>query len=127
MRLVGAKFGTDLIELMTNAQFSIIPSEWYENCPFSCIESFASGTPVIGANIGGIPEMGVQGETALLVEPASPLALAAAAERLLASPLQAAAMGRAGEKLARRRFDLEARAADLLAEYRHLASTRSRR
>ena len=47
------------------------PSEWYENCPRSCIESFACGTPVIGANIGGIPEMIDDRETGLLFTPFS--------------------------------------------------------
>lgn len=47
------------------AKFSIYPSEWYENCPFSVMESIQYGTPVLGANIGGIPELihvGVNGE-----------------------------------------------------------------
>jgi glycosyltransferase involved in cell wall biosynthesis len=35
----------------------IVPSEWYENAPISILESFAYGKPVIGARIGGIPEM----------------------------------------------------------------------
>ena len=69
------KYGDDLRRLLRNARFSVIPSEWYENCPRSCIESFASGTPVIGADIGGIPEMVRHGETGLLFEPFSTDAL----------------------------------------------------
>ena len=45
---------------------SIYPSEWYENCPFSVMESQLYGTPVIGANIGGIPELIEVGKTGLL-------------------------------------------------------------
>jgi glycosyltransferase involved in cell wall biosynthesis len=37
--------------------FTVIPSEWYENCPMAVLESFAFGKPVIGANIGGIPDL----------------------------------------------------------------------
>lgn len=44
-------------KLLHNARFSIIPSEWYENNPLSVIESFCAGTPVVGAAIGGIPEL----------------------------------------------------------------------
>lgn len=62
---VGFKVGNDLEELISNALFSIYPSEWYENCPFSVMESQMLGTPVLGANIGGIPELikdGITGE-----------------------------------------------------------------
>lgn len=43
--------------LFANARFSVVPSEWYENNPFSVIESLCSGTPFVGADIGGIPEL----------------------------------------------------------------------
>jgi len=43
--------------LLGHARFMIIPSEWYENNPLSVIEAFSLGTPVLGANIGGIPEL----------------------------------------------------------------------
>lgn len=54
---VGFQKGRDLQNLITKARFSIYPSEWYENCPFSVMESQMYGTPVIGADIGGIPEL----------------------------------------------------------------------
>lgn len=60
---VGFLSGTALKELIQKASFSIYPSEWYENCPFSVMESQMYGTPVIGANIGGIPELIVEGRT----------------------------------------------------------------
>jgi len=62
---VGFQRGKDLQELIAKARFSIYPSEWYENCPFSVMESQMYGTPVIGAAIGGIPELvqeGINGE-----------------------------------------------------------------
>lgn len=46
-----------VMELLSNARAAIVPSEWYENNPLSVIEALCSGTPVIGANIGGIPEL----------------------------------------------------------------------
>ncbi|WP_455615437.1 glycosyltransferase family 4 protein [Eisenbergiella sp.] len=60
---VGFLKGKELETLIGNAAFSIYPSEWFENCPFSVMESIAYGTPVIGANIGGIPELIVEGVT----------------------------------------------------------------
>src|SRR5699024_9685915 len=47
---------------------SIYPSEWYENCPFSVMESQMYGTPVLGADIGGIPELIEAGKTGTLFE-----------------------------------------------------------
>ena len=66
---VGFKSGEELNRLIAEAYISVCPSEWYENCPFSVIESIAFGTPVIGSNIGGIPELIVSGKTGELFEP----------------------------------------------------------
>jgi len=54
--------------LIEKARFSVIPSEWYENNPLSGIESLYLGTPVLGANIGGIPELIEEGRSGLLFE-----------------------------------------------------------
>ena len=47
----------ELRVIIKNAKFTVVPSECYENNPYSIIESFALGTPVLGARIGGIPEL----------------------------------------------------------------------
>ena len=54
--------------LIREARFTVYPSEWYENCPFSVMESQMYGTPVLGADIGGIPELIEPGKTGLLFE-----------------------------------------------------------
>jgi glycosyltransferase involved in cell wall biosynthesis len=46
-----------LFPMIQRARFSVIPSVWYENNPYSVIESLCMGTPVLGAGIGGIPEL----------------------------------------------------------------------
>lgn len=68
IRNAGFKKGDKLKELIANARFSIYPSEWYENCPFSIMESQMYGTPVIGADIGGIPELILEGKNGELFE-----------------------------------------------------------
>lgn len=60
---VGFQTGEALEMLIREARFSVIPSEWYENCPFSVMESISMGTPVLGAKIGGIPELIDPGRT----------------------------------------------------------------
>ena len=68
---VGFQKGEALEKLIREARFSIYPSEWYENCPFSVMESQMYGTPVLGANIGGIPELIEVGVTGELFESAN--------------------------------------------------------
>ena len=66
---VGFKTGEELNELIANAVVTVCPSEMYENCPYSVMESQLLGTPVVGADIGGIPELIKPGETGELFEP----------------------------------------------------------
>lgn len=65
---VGFKSGEELNSLIRNALFSITPSECYENCSMAIIESLSLGTPVIGSNIGGTPELVIPDETGLIFE-----------------------------------------------------------
>ena len=65
---VGFQRGQALETLIRQARFSLCPSEVYENCPFSVMESQACGTPVLGADIGGIPELIEVGKTGELFE-----------------------------------------------------------
>lgn len=63
---VGFKTGDELKTLVQRAAVSVCPSEIYENCPFSVIESQAYGTPVIGSRMGGVPELIIEGKTGLV-------------------------------------------------------------
>lgn len=65
---VGFQTGAALETLIREARVTVYPSEWYENCPFSVMESQMYGTPVLGADIGGIPELIRPGQTGALFE-----------------------------------------------------------
>jgi glycosyltransferase involved in cell wall biosynthesis len=67
---VGFKSGIELNDLILKSSFVVVPSEWYENNPMTIVESFLLGKPVIGSNIGGIPEL-VTHETGFVFEPAA--------------------------------------------------------
>jgi glycosyltransferase involved in cell wall biosynthesis len=54
---LGYRAGDALHDLVRGARAVVLPSEWYENAPMTVLESFALGKPVIGAAIGGIPEL----------------------------------------------------------------------
>lgn len=60
---LGYQTGEALHKIVREARAVVLPSEWYENGPMSVLESYALGTPVLGADIGGIPEMIRDGET----------------------------------------------------------------
>ena len=55
--------GEALSRLISEARFSVYPSEWYENCPFSVMESQMYGTPVLVSDLGGAPELVQAGVT----------------------------------------------------------------
>lgn len=62
----GFQTGKDLQDLIRSARFAVVPSECNENCPFTVMESQQLGTPVLGADIGGIPELIEQSKTGRL-------------------------------------------------------------
>lgn len=57
VHVLGFKLGQELTDIVGNAKAIILPSEWYENGPYSVIESLQLGRPIIGADIGGISEL----------------------------------------------------------------------
>lgn len=65
----GRKQGEELKSLVSRAKFSIVPSVWYENMPYSILESLAVGTPVIVSRTGGMSEVVKDGSTGYLINP----------------------------------------------------------
>ena len=68
IEFVGYRKGDELKELIRDASFVVVPSEWYENNPMTIIEAYSAGIPVIGAHIGGIPEIIDEGHTGYLFQ-----------------------------------------------------------
>lgn len=57
VEFLGYRSGQALFDLVKNSSYVIVPSRWYENNPMTIVEAYAYGKPVIGARIGGIPEI----------------------------------------------------------------------
>lgn len=68
VEFLGYVGGNALWDQVRGARAIVLPSEWYENAPMSLLEAYACGKPVIGARIGGIPEMVLEGKTGDLFE-----------------------------------------------------------
>ena len=68
VEFMGFRQWNDIKEIIGKARFSILPSECYENNPLTIIEAQCLGTPVLGARIGGIPELIEEGVSGLCFE-----------------------------------------------------------
>jgi glycosyltransferase involved in cell wall biosynthesis len=81
-------------EAMRSATAVVVPSRWHENQPMTILEAFACGVPVLGTDLGGIPELVSDGENGFTVGPDDPAALAARMDELAKHPDGALDMGR---------------------------------
>ena len=68
VEFLGFRQWDDIKDIVGKARFTVIPSEWYENNPLSVIEAQCLGTPVLGARIGGIPELIDEGRNGMTFE-----------------------------------------------------------
>ena len=100
------RHGEALNALIRGARAVIVPSEYYENCSMSVLEAMAFGRPVVGGNIGGIPEQIRDGIDGYLVEPGDADALARIMDGLAANPQQAREMGINARQRLEEKYDL---------------------
>ena len=107
IQLLGFKQGDELRELILNSICTVLPSEWYENCPMSVLESFAYGKAVIGADIGGIPELVIDGVDGFLVPSAGMEALREKLLWMSENRAEAAEMGKVGRKKMETEFNAD--------------------
>lgn len=115
--------GQMLRDLIGGARALVLPSEWYENAPVSILEAYALGRPVVGTEIGGIPELIQIGETGHSAPPGNASALAdvlAHMERL--GPAGRAAMGSAGRAWVNEHFSAAAYRTRMLELYEQLTT-----
>jgi glycosyltransferase involved in cell wall biosynthesis len=79
-----------------------------EGLSIAILEAMAAGRPVVTTRVGGNPELVMDGETGVLLEPADVPALAAAVGRVLAHPRDARRLGDNGRARVGSRFTMEA-------------------
>ena len=84
------------------------------------IEAMACGKPVIGTNVGGIPDTIIEGLTGFLVSPRDPSGLSEKIVLLLKSCQLRGEMGRAGKETVNRRFNMEERIKRIVRLYESL-------
>ncbi len=96
----------DVFELLRASDIFVLPSQNREGLGVALIEAMAAGLPVIGTNLGGIPEIIVEGENGFLVAPGSPGQLADALVKLVDNQGLRVSMGRRGRELYEEKFTL---------------------
>ncbi len=73
-------------EILGQSDVTVTPSIWYENSPIAIMEALTTGTPVVTANLGGMPELVQHNVNGLLFEPGSVDSLTTQLQRLLDEP-----------------------------------------
>ena len=72
----------------------VVPSEWFDNCPFVISEAFAAGVPVVGSDFGGIRSLVRHGVDGMLVPMGDAKVLSRCLSRLAADPKSVQALAR---------------------------------
>ncbi len=112
--------GEDLARCIAAARLSVVPSRWYDNAPLAVYESYLLGTPVLAADIGGIPEQVRPGVTGELFAPDDPDDLARALESMLADDGKLERMGREARNYALHDVSMDRHLDDLLRLFNSL-------
>lgn len=87
---LGRRTLSEVLDLVGDAAFLVMPSIWYETFGRTIIEAFARGTPVVASRLGALAELVDEGRTGLLFRPGDAAELASVVERMLADPAQLA-------------------------------------
>ena len=122
-RVVFAGLRRDVERLLPLMDVFVLPSQ-YEGFGIALIEAMAAGLPVIGTDVGGVPEIITHQQTGLLVPPGDAQALATAIERFLLDGALAQAMAKAGQRDVCSRFSLDRAVSQHETLYRACVSKR---
>jgi glycosyltransferase involved in cell wall biosynthesis len=106
VRFAGACDSDHVREAMRRADVFCLTSRW-EGMAGSVMEAMACGLPVVGTHVNGIAELVEHARTGYLVPPERPDLIAAAVERVVTDPVEAATLGTAGRDRLRKEFSVE--------------------
>ena len=109
----------DLPRIYADLNALVISSD-NEGTPVSVIEALASGVPVVGTNVGGVPDLITDGKTGYLVPPRDPGELAKAVLRLICHSETASSMSQAARSMVIQRYTVQRLISDMEGLYRNL-------
>jgi glycosyltransferase involved in cell wall biosynthesis len=120
VEFLGFKETKELNKLILQSQFVVVPSLWYENQPYSILETFALGKTVLATKIGGIPEIVHDGKNGLLFEPGNVNQFVQKIRKLWENPVFAKKLGKNAKKLADEGYNPEIHYKKIMAVYNSL-------
>lgn len=109
----------DILKIISSLDILVL-SSLEEGLGNVLLEAMACGRPVIATEVGGVPEVVLDGETGILVPPKSPDTLAQATLKLLMNQAMAKEMGRAGRRRVEKYFTIDRMAKETEEVYNNL-------
>ena len=116
----------DIVSLLKLADLFVLPSTEREGLGIALIEAMAKGLPVIGTELGGIPEVIKDDVNGFLVAPGNPYELASDIEKLAIDMSMRARMGRNGRRIYEQKFTAERMVREIELLYDRLLRRRLR-
>lgn len=124
VRAVSAADDAATAQVFADADVFVLPSV-FEGTPLTLIEAMMSGLPVVTTATSGMPDVVADGHTGVLIDVHAPVALARIVQRLLQTPAEREALGRAAHRRAVERHSWDAVSRPVVAVYEDLVARRS--
>jgi glycosyltransferase involved in cell wall biosynthesis len=109
------------ISLLKKADIFVQPSIWVENFPLTVIEAMVSGLPVVGSDVGGIPELVDDKKTGHLFKVGNSADLKSKLVDLISDSHKRKKMGEAGRKKVLKNYEIKTHAKKIMKIYEGLA------
>ncbi len=107
IKLIGFLSRDEVKEYISKSSFVVVPSIWYENCPYSILETLAMGKAVVGSRIGGIPELINDNENGYLYDYDDVKRLSNIIKKLFSDKDKRQKMGQKSRRLAKEKYNID--------------------
>lgn len=107
VKLLGYIDSDKVKEYVRKSRFIVVPSIWYENCPYSVLETLAISKTIIGSNLGGIPELVKNNESGLIYTYNKPKELQEKMRVLFENKELADELGKNAKQIAKKEYSKE--------------------
>jgi glycosyltransferase involved in cell wall biosynthesis len=115
---LGRQDALQVSNLMRQAAFLVLPSEWYEGFPLVLVEAFAHGLPVLASRLGSMADIIRDGETGLLFAPGDANDLADKAQWLLDHPQKRQQLAANARRLFLEKYTADRNYVEMIAIYK---------